>query len=197
MGGNTEYYHIDGVKYTINRPGPRPDLKQLEKDGIVVRLDFSARFDWLHSVIEKWGSHPELLKPTPDRINGMFLKMPEGDVLVKITQLHPQSKQTFCMECYNMDDRTCELQALANLTQVPARYIVIPKNTKGGATPGDRKKIMTAAQVMSTILLGARIYINLTKFRVFDDVTHTYGLRTVDIDPIIFCGKDIILEWDK
>lgn len=197
MGGNEQFYHIDGVKYSIKRPSPRPDLKQLTKDGIVVQLDFSARFDWLHSVIEKWGSHTELIKPTPDRINGMLLKMPEGDVLVKITQLHPQSKQTFCMDCYNMDSRMCELQALANLSQVPAKYLVVPAYTKGGATQIDRKRIMTAAQVMSTILLGARIYINLTKFRVFDDVTRTYGSRVCEIDPIIFCGKDIILEWDK
>lgn len=211
-----EYFVVDGVKYTVKRPSPRPDMKQLTKDGIVVVLDFTTHFDWLHSVIERWGSHTELIKPTPDKINGMYLKMNDCDVLVKVTQLHPKSKQAFCMECYNMprkkqnetdtdestdkpkkqikDDKSCDLQLLANLQQVPARYIVIPKNTKGGATLDDRKKIMTAAQVMSTILLGARIYVNITKYRVFDDVTRTYGSRIFDIVPIYFCGKDFLLE---
>lgn len=209
-----EYFVVDGVKFTVKRPSPRPDMKQLTKDGIVVSLDFTKHFDWLHSVIERWGSHTELIKPTPDKINGMYLKMNDGDVLVKVTQLHPHSKQTFCMDCYNMpskkqeesdestdkpkerikDDKSCDLQLLANLQQVPARYIVVPKNTKGGATQLDRKKIMTAAQVMSTILLGARIYINITKYRVYDDLTGTYGSRIVDIIPINFCGKDFLLE---
>ena len=205
-----EYFVVDGVKYTVKRPSPRPDMKQLTKDGIVVVLDFTNHFDWLHSVIERWGSHTELINPTPDKINGMYLKMNDGDVLVRVTQLHPQSKQTFCLECYNMprkeqeetdkstekvkDDKSCDLQLLANLSQVPARYVVIPKNTKGGATQVDRKRIMTAAQVMSTILLGARIYVNVTKYRVFDDITHTYGSRIFDIAPIYFCGKDILLE---
>ena len=196
MGGNTQYYHIDGVKYTVKRPDPRPDLKQLTKKGIVVRLDFAKNFDWLYAVLQKWGNNPELLKPTNDRINGMLLKMPEGDVLVKTTRLDPTSKESYALDCYNMDNRACELQAMANIGQFPAKYLVVPAHTKGGATPVDRKRIMTAAQVMSTILLGAKVYINITKFRVFDDETKTEGLRIVDIEPLIVFGKDILLEWE-
>lgn len=196
MGGNTQYYHIDGVKYTVKRPDPRPDLKQLTKKGIVVRLDFAKNFDWLYAVLQKWGNNPELLKPTYDRIIGMLLKMPEGDVLVKTTRLDPTSKESYALDCYNMDNRACELQAMANIGQFPAKYLVVPAHTKGGATPVDRKRIMTAAQVMSTILLGAKVYINITKFRVFDDVTKTEGLRIVDIEPLIVFGKDILLEWE-
>ena len=196
MGGNTQYYHIDGVKYTVKRPDPRPDLKQLTKKGIVVRLDFAKNFDWLYAVLQKWGNNPELLKPTNDRINGMLLKMPEGDVLVKTTRLDPTSKESYALDCYNMDNRACELQAMANIGQFPVKYLVVPAHTKGGATPVDRKRIMTAAQVMSTILLGAKVYINITKFRVFDDETKTEGLRIVDIEPLIVFGKDILLEWE-
>ncbi|MBR2704020.1 MAG: hypothetical protein IKE91_00955 [Clostridia bacterium] len=199
MGWNhEEFYHIDGVKYTVKRPDPRPKMKQLLKGGIVVRLDFAKNFDWLHALLEKWKDEPELMKTTYDRINGMFLKMPEGDVLVKVTRLSPTSKETYCMDCYNMsEDKSCELQALANIANVPARYVVVPKNTKGGATQGDRKRILTAAQVMSTILCGAKLYINLTKFRAFDDVTRTEGLRIVDIEPINVFGKeDYLLEWE-
>ena len=196
MGGNLQYYHIDGVKYTVKRPDPRPDLRQLTKKGIVVRLDFTKNFDWLYAVLQKWGNNPELLKPTHDRINGMLLKMPEGDVLVKTMRLDPTSRESYALDCYNMDDRACELQAMANIGQFPAKYLVVPAHTKGGATPADRKRIMTAAQVMSTILLGAKVYINITKFRVFDDVTKTEGLRIVDIEPLIIFGKDILLEWE-
>lgn len=196
MGGNMQYYHVDGVKYTVKRPDPRPDPKQLIKKGIIARLDFAKNFDWLYAVLQKWGDTPELLKPTHDRINGLLIKMPEGDVLVKTTRLDPTSKETFCMDCYNMSDRACELQALANIGQFPAKYLVVPAHTKGGATQFDRKRIWTAAQVMSTILLGAKVYINITKFRVFDDVTKTEGLRIVDIDPLIVFGRDILLEWE-
>lgn len=185
-----QYYVIDGVKYTIKRPGPRQDLKQLAKNGIVARLDFAANFDWLRAVIEKWGDNPQLLKPTYEYISGLWLKMPEGDVLVKATRLHPKDKESYCLDCYNMDDKSCELQIMANIMQTPAKYCVVPFYTKGVNT----EQIWTVAQVMSTILLGVKIYINITKFRVFDEVTRTEGCRIVDIDPIIFRDKDILLE---
>lgn len=196
----TEKVFVGGVKYSVKKPGPRPDLKQLTNKGIVASFNFDKHFNWLHDVVEKWGNHPELLKPTYDRLNGLLLKMPEGDVIVRMTRLDPTAKETYALDCYNTSnkplDKICEMQAIANTRQVPAIYSVIPTHTKGGGTPYDRTRIMTAAQVISTIVLGVKIYINITKYRVFDEITSTEGSRIVEVEPIIFGGKDILLECE-
>ena len=188
----TEFFVVDGVKYAVKAPEPRPTEKQLMKNGIIVTLDFDNNFEWLKKVTEKWAARPELQHPTVDRINALYIKMVVGDILVKVTRLDPASKQTYCLDCYNMDDKSCDMQILANIAGAQARYIITW--SKGGNTKAGRMQVMTAAQVLSAILLGAQVYINITNYRVFDVYTMTEGPRNTEILPIHCFGKDILLD---
>lgn len=198
---NTEKVVLGGVKYSVKKPGPRPDIKQLTNKGIVASLDFNQYFDWLKRLVEKWKDHPELLNSTYDRLNGLLLKMPDGDVIVKMTKLDPTAKETYAFDCYNVskkpEDKVCEMQSVANTRRLARPMaVVMASHTKSVRTSSERAYYMAAAETISIIALGVKIYINLTKYRVFDDLTHTEGSRIVEVAPIIFAGKDILLECE-
>lgn len=199
MRESEQFYVIDGVKYIVKRPGSRPNLKQLTKDGVIMRIDYEKRFEWLCTVMKLHGSEPKNLKPTYDKINGLWIKKPEGDVLVKVSHIHPKDKETYCLDCYDMwgtksEEKICEMRVLANIANMPVKYVVAPEYYVNEKTQIERERVWFAAQVASTIFIGARIYMNLTKYRVYDEITGTYGSRIVDIDPIFFLGKDILLD---
>lgn len=189
----TRFFVIDGVKYAVKTPERRPTLKQLTKNGIITRLNFEEHFEWLEAVTEKWASHPEVCKPTYEKINGMWVKMPTGDILIKATNLSPTSKQTYLLECYDMEESNeCDMQVLANIAGPQAHYMI--PFTKGGISPLSRTQIMAATQVMAAMMLGSKVYINITKYRVYDNITGTEGPRIVDILPIYYRNKDILLD---
>jgi len=189
----TSFFVIDGVKYAVKAPEKRPNLKQLTKNGIITRIDFDDNFEWLEDVTEKWAGHPKVIEPTYEKINGIWVKMHTGDILIKATKLNPTSKQTYLLECYDMQESNeCDMLVLANVAGPQAQYII--PFTKGGLTPLSRKKIFAAAQVMSAMMLGSKVYINIINYRVYDNVTGTENPRIVDILPIHYMGKDFLLD---
>ena len=60
--------------------------------------------------------------------------------------------------------------------------------------PADMDDLKDAAQVLSAVLIGAKTYINVTNFRVFDTVSMTKGPGRVTLAPLFFMNRDVLLE---
>ena len=129
--------------------------------------------EWSNAVTKKWAGDAELQHATVDNITGMYVEMPTGDLLVQVTKVTPYAEQTYVLNCYN-----------------PAT------SAKGYLDAETIEQLKIVAQVMAALLIGTKLFINLTNFSVYDKATDTKGPGRVGVAPIYVMNKDVLLGKD-
>ena len=191
MRRKCKLFVLNGIKYTIQEPITRPTMRMLTKGGLVVTLDFDKNFEWLNQVTKRWSGVKKYQHETADRISGISIKTSMGDVLVHVIKLN--GEQTYLLNCYILGGNLCDTQILVDISGAQAKYIV------ASARADPRKKsqqeaIVKYSQVIASIFIGAKVYLNVTGYHVYDEVTRTEGPRITRIEPDYIFGRDVLLS---
>ena len=190
----TNIFELDGQKYTVQEPSARPNINALEKRGVVARIGYPETGEWVKKLLKKWAVNPKYQKLTKDPITGMLITTACGDILVKVTKLSPYAKQTYQLDCYRVGhSNVCDLQIIVNVSGAEEKHVVT------GAigtmhTAEQLRQVEYSADITSKMFMGAKTYINVVNFSVYDEASNTYGPGRVTIEPLIINGEDVLLK---
>lgn len=184
---------MDGINYDIPPSPARSNMFKLQDKGIVAYVDCSQHLKWLTELTECYRKTPELQHETQDNIAGVMIDFgSEGLVWTEITRRPEWKKQVYLINCYASDSRVSEVQILCDISGEEARYGIVPCEK---VSVYNLEMLKNAGERASTILLGVKLFINVSKFRLYDELTGKRGSSNLIVEPFpVFGYQDFILK---
>lgn len=190
----TNLVYMNGVFYNVKKAPGRSSKHELLRNGIIARFNFDENFDWLEELVVRYSGEKSLKHPPNIPIAGVVINVEGEDQIWAEVKHEPGWKENvYLINSYSLESRACELQVMCDVSGPKAIYAPVCEQ-KMVRTQDD---IITegSAASLALILLGVKLYFNLVKYELYDEVTETEGPREIEVKPFGCLGyRDFLLQ---
>lgn len=185
---------MDGRRFFVKKPTGRPSEFMLKNRGVIVHLDFFEHHEWLERLTEKYSQEKSLQHHINVPLSALKIDLGEGNcIIAEIIQEGDWSKDVYLVNCYSKLSRECEMQVMCDISGSKAKFIRV-EETSGGQKNKNNVQEDTTAAIIAVLMLGVKVYLNITRFAVIDEMTETTGPYETTIKPVsIFGYKDYLM----
>lgn len=196
-----------GEEYSIKAPDRIPKLYELRRFGRICHLNIEHT-EWMMRHANKFRADPLTQEPIsfqmfivihPDENPETKAEMEKygivGDLIIKPTYLKSKSsnRQVYVLDCYEQGTSKSIMQLVCDVSEeVAIPYIIQPNPLPffGG------ENIKKSSEIAAAIMLGAKVYLNVTKIgrQTYDETCEYYETPKSDIwmEPYKLFGRDVV-----
>lgn len=158
-----------GKKYFIDLFPKKPSSAEFRKSGITPTMSPSM-VDFLIRLADKYRCTAyEKNQNEWNSISGFTVKYDDGDVsMVKINKIDPD-KQIYLLNVYG-NSSACEIQTIVSIENDFSDYIIL-ENPKFRQGLLQHQNTISAGAIVAATLLGLKIFINISGFKAYDELT--------------------------
>jgi hypothetical protein len=195
---NYRVISMDGRRYYVKKPTEKPSEYLLKSRGVIVHFDFFEHHNWLEKLAEKYSKEKSLQHPVTVPVSALVVNLGEGYyIIAEILHEADWPNDVYLVNCFNTQNKNCEMQVMCDVSGRKAKYMRVEEALENQRKPMRRVDVLqeeTTAAIVAIMMLGVKVYLNLTKFEVFDELTETSGPYEMTIKPLsVFGYRDYLM----